>query len=453
MSDKPPTFGTTLSNGIQDVAALLPLLGTEQCERHVGSALEKGYLYAAATSLSLFGSLGIVKATFATLLATITYPFYGGRWLDDAGFSTLGSVLSMVMIDKETGWYGAEVKLQKLLQEQHIDDPSLVKGFDWSEWNPVVEGEQAHKDSWSEVSSKSPAASAAVDGEDPKDDLEMNRIDVYSGQVSGQSAVGDKQGNPENIEPGVISRVSDSVKHYLRKCSWNSVLILLSLLSAILSITPYLYLMKGHWGRPLSWLFPLLRSFGSFLLVWLTLQRKHRFKDDIGIGTQRPVLEDRIRRRFRLPMKSIPYLKPREHASDEKQSHVKLSQEERERLITLLAMDWYLVLYQVIMVIGMGMIVAGYVGCFSLVGQTQVESAPYVWFGLETALSLFRIFLWGLNPDWDERTGLRLSLELYPHLHDPNSDHKTPFPLITSPYDSYELHIKPDYDGNYTSSP
>ncbi|EEB99416.1 hypothetical protein MPER_00913 [Moniliophthora perniciosa FA553] len=132
MSDNAASFGNILSSGIQDVAALLPLLGTAQCERHVGSALEKGYLYAAATSLSLFGSLGIVRAAFATLLATFTYPFYGGRWLDDAGFPTPGSVSSMVSIDQDTGLYGAELKLQKLLEEQHIDHPDMVLGFDWT---------------------------------------------------------------------------------------------------------------------------------------------------------------------------------------------------------------------------------------------------------------------------------------------------------------------------------
>ncbi|KAK7041578.1 hypothetical protein VNI00_009165 [Paramarasmius palmivorus] len=91
-------FGDTLSSRIQDIAALLPLLGTQQCEFQVGSSLEKGYVYAAASTLSLFGSLGITGD------------------------------------DKDTGFYGAEVKLRKLLEEQHIDDPNLVLEFDWSGW-------------------------------------------------------------------------------------------------------------------------------------------------------------------------------------------------------------------------------------------------------------------------------------------------------------------------------
>ncbi|KAI3619099.1 retrotransposon nucleocapsid protein [Moniliophthora roreri] len=139
MSDRSVNFGDTLSSGIQDVAALLPLLGTEQVERHIGSSLEKGYLYSATATLSLFRSLGAVKVVFATCVATITYPFYGGHWLDDAGFSTPGSVSSMVTIDKETGRYGAELRVQKLLEDQHIDDPNLVKGFELIEQKGMTE--------------------------------------------------------------------------------------------------------------------------------------------------------------------------------------------------------------------------------------------------------------------------------------------------------------------------
>ncbi|KAJ7573787.1 hypothetical protein C8J56DRAFT_981571, partial [Mycena floridula] len=57
------SVGTTLVSGIQDISAFLPIIGTEQCERHIGSALDSGFLYAAATPLSMFGSLGIIKAS------------------------------------------------------------------------------------------------------------------------------------------------------------------------------------------------------------------------------------------------------------------------------------------------------------------------------------------------------------------------------------------------------
>ncbi|KAJ7842656.1 hypothetical protein B0H14DRAFT_2359507 [Mycena olivaceomarginata] len=62
--------GASLVSGIQDISAFLPIIGTDQCERHVGEALEGGYLYAAAAPLSMFGSLGIVKGCTAILVAS-----------------------------------------------------------------------------------------------------------------------------------------------------------------------------------------------------------------------------------------------------------------------------------------------------------------------------------------------------------------------------------------------
>jgi hypothetical protein len=32
-------FGATIAGGIQNIAGLLPLLGTQQCEEHIASAL------------------------------------------------------------------------------------------------------------------------------------------------------------------------------------------------------------------------------------------------------------------------------------------------------------------------------------------------------------------------------------------------------------------------------
>ncbi|KAK1235835.1 hypothetical protein PQX77_000925 [Marasmius sp. AFHP31] len=124
----------TISTGIQNIAAILPLLGTDQCEQHVGEALLNGYLYAAATPLSIFGSLGVVKVSFATLLATTTKVFNGGSWLHDAGFGTTGLVASMITLQRGTKQYGAEVHLERLMKEEHIGDPEIIKHIDWSGW-------------------------------------------------------------------------------------------------------------------------------------------------------------------------------------------------------------------------------------------------------------------------------------------------------------------------------
>ncbi|KIK64599.1 hypothetical protein GYMLUDRAFT_111552, partial [Collybiopsis luxurians FD-317 M1] len=94
MSDPTQTFGTTLASGIQDISAFLPILGADQCERHMGSALVEGYLYATAAPLSMFGCLGIVKGSLAILVASISPRF--ARLLRDAGLNLEGSAASMI---------------------------------------------------------------------------------------------------------------------------------------------------------------------------------------------------------------------------------------------------------------------------------------------------------------------------------------------------------------------
>ncbi|KAK1230904.1 hypothetical protein PQX77_005982 [Marasmius sp. AFHP31] len=352
----PTTFGDTLSSGIQDVAALLPLLGTEQCEKHVGTALEKGYLYAAATSLSIFGSLGIVKAAFSTLLATTTRPFYGGSWLNDAGFGTKGSVSSMVTLVEGTKRYGAEVQLQRLMKEQHIDDPEMVADIEWYGWQKKV-----------------------VDG-----------MTTFS-------------------RPAL---------------SWNVALILTSMITSVVSISPYLYLIHNSRGRAILWLFPLLRSIGSLLCVvsvqlalqirihritttsLLLMKARKRFplSTDEATKDRDTLLESRLRN-LRVELGRLPdqERQPSGHQSDiqdEAESHG-------------LSQGILLFLLQAILVVGMGMIVAGYVGCFNIVGRTDVKGGPYVWFGMEAILATLRIVLWGWNPSWDEgSTGMTMQLAL-----------------------------------------
>jgi hypothetical protein len=76
-------IGSTLTGGIQDVAAILPLLGTDQ----VSSALTRGYLYAAASPMSIFGSLGVVTAGFKTLIACFSFgDIEGAKVLENIRF-------------------------------------------------------------------------------------------------------------------------------------------------------------------------------------------------------------------------------------------------------------------------------------------------------------------------------------------------------------------------------
>ena len=72
---------------------------------------------------------------------------------------------------------------------------------------------------------------------------------------------------------------------------------------------------------------------------------------------------------------------------------------------TFVIISWLLLLFS------LPAAVAGYIGCFTLVTNSQ-SSGPLVWLGLEAALSALRILLWAWNPSFDEKTGVEVSLKL-----------------------------------------
>ena len=97
-------ISSTLAGGIQNVAAILPLLGTERCSVHVSSALTRGYLYAASAPMSIFGSLGVVSAGFQTLVACFSFRnIEGAKILGNMGFEPQGENLSLIMVEAGKG--------------------------------------------------------------------------------------------------------------------------------------------------------------------------------------------------------------------------------------------------------------------------------------------------------------------------------------------------------------
>ncbi|KAF8801696.1 hypothetical protein BYT27DRAFT_7012017, partial [Phlegmacium glaucopus] len=126
MSSSGGGIGSTLAGGIQDIAAILPLLGTEQCEVQVSSALTRGYLYAAATPMSIFGSLGMVRAGFKTLVACFSLgDIEGAKILGNMGFESQGENLSLIMIEagegRNKGRYIIKTRMDELIKEFNID--------------------------------------------------------------------------------------------------------------------------------------------------------------------------------------------------------------------------------------------------------------------------------------------------------------------------------------------
>ena len=126
MSSNGGGIGSTLTGRIQDVAAILPLLGTEQCSVQVSSALTRGYLYAAAAPMSIFGSLGVVIAGFKTLVACLTLGnIEGAKILGNIGFEPQGENLSLIIVEpgkgKTAGRYIIETRMDDLITELNID--------------------------------------------------------------------------------------------------------------------------------------------------------------------------------------------------------------------------------------------------------------------------------------------------------------------------------------------
>ncbi|KAJ2913380.1 hypothetical protein MD484_g7052, partial [Candolleomyces efflorescens] len=111
------------ASGIRQVSPLLPLLGTGQCESLVSSALERGLLYAAATPMSIFGSLGIAKAGFIVLWSSIDCRWFPGpSLLRNAGFIPPGIGTLLVHVDDNNRHlYVAEDKLRRILSKKRIE--------------------------------------------------------------------------------------------------------------------------------------------------------------------------------------------------------------------------------------------------------------------------------------------------------------------------------------------
>jgi hypothetical protein len=119
-------IGSTLTGGIQDIAAFLPLLGTEQCSEQVSSALTRGYLYAASAPMSIFGSLGVVSAGFKTLVACFSFgKFEGAKILGNMGFEPEGENLSLIMVEPGKGnnaeCHIIETRMDELIEKLNID--------------------------------------------------------------------------------------------------------------------------------------------------------------------------------------------------------------------------------------------------------------------------------------------------------------------------------------------
>jgi hypothetical protein len=131
-------LGSVFTNGIQDISAFLPILGTDQCEMHCCLGMDRGYWYVAATPLSIFGSLGILKAGLVTLIISIDIPkIRGPRLLRNAGFSPSGMLKQLTyVLDDDDSIYVAEQNIRSILRQHRVTEvtPNICS-WPWLRWN------------------------------------------------------------------------------------------------------------------------------------------------------------------------------------------------------------------------------------------------------------------------------------------------------------------------------
>jgi hypothetical protein len=100
--------------------------------------MDRGFWYVAATPVSIFGSLGIIKAGLVTLIISIDIPgFRGPRYLHNAGFSPPGLLKQLTyVLDDDDSIYVAEQNIRSLLRQHRVTEvvPNLYS-WPWVSWN------------------------------------------------------------------------------------------------------------------------------------------------------------------------------------------------------------------------------------------------------------------------------------------------------------------------------
>ena len=140
MSSGTGVISSTITSGIQDIAAILSLLGTGD----VGSSLTKGYLFAASAPMSIFGTLGLLSVGFKTFLVCFSFRgIEGAKIFGSMGFGPQveGENLSLIMVDtskgENTGRFVIEDRIDALIDGFNIDQNRIIgisqkSGVAWS---------------------------------------------------------------------------------------------------------------------------------------------------------------------------------------------------------------------------------------------------------------------------------------------------------------------------------
>lgn len=419
----PDSFGATISGGIQDVSAILPLLGTDQCERHVGSSLSCGFLYAAVTPLSIFGSLGAVRASLSIGLASIPFNrHFGAKSLKNVGFVPTGEVALMITLNGDE--YLAETRLLSLLKDHYIND-----------------------------------------------------LDSLSIKLNGRS---------QSIHIHNW-RISLPWKTCLIICSL--------LVAGLSIIPYLHFLIRHDTSRRLlSWLFPIIRAVGSFLCVipaqfilqnrilmilnqrilFMRINKRlvdsniditsegkatirwgdsytseeclwalynHLRSSDVEQGSKlakciAPILGIQLLETQTTALAENPQLQVVTEADDETaiaakvlKAQIATAAEGLQHAMSKCSLP--LIPFHFMMAIGIVASVVGYIGCFSLVQDSQATAiGRYLWLALEAILSLIRMMIWAYNPGFDDSEGIQLEFDLSPNPPSSMTRHGPEFKVV-----------------------
>ena len=346
-----PSYGETITGGIQDISALLPLLGTEQCESHVGSALSDGYLFAAATPLSIFGTLGLVNAGFKAAIATIDIPrwgYLGAEKLRDAGFRPSGKNLALIMMDPANRKrYLVETRLCELMKDVGLEnDGQVYVSFNLEWWNI-----------------KMAVATAAFC---------IANLAAYIELILH---------NDNRVR--AIFRLIFPVMRIL-----GSFLTVVSLQILLQRRTTNLTRARELFGQ----LDSILRKYHPNLLGKLT--------DDVDAIWDTMIASDKCLSSLRSLACS--------HVSDDQRFREELECFARGKLLAASdrLWEWPFVFLTLLGAFGS---VVGYIGCFTIVqGYAGSLLGPLLWLGAETTLSIIRVLIWSLNPKFDDAPLLKL---------------------------------------------
>ncbi|KAJ7020755.1 hypothetical protein C8F04DRAFT_1241770 [Mycena alexandri] len=398
--------GASLVSGIQDISAFLPIIGTDQCERHVGEALDGGYLYAAATPLSMFGSLGIVKASTAILVASLSPG--SAQMLVNAGFKLEGSVAAMLgTAPSKRNTSNSTDNDSEVPYGGYIGQMLVNAGFELANTGFKLKG--------SVGAMPATAPSKRDTSKNTDNDSEAFKTEYIAAQKL-RALLAEQH----------IDLEKSKVNLAFNYASWNWGLCISTSLLACLSILPYIGLIRDSDPPPRSfpaWAPPILRIAGSAISVivaQMIIQGKiqqalQSMLDGTEPSAQAPSSD--------LEKGDSGALGPPPNAADgDKIKRAALLGPPPHNITSRIRFA----VLQLLLFIGIGATAVGYLGCFTVV-QNAPASSTYMWLGIEIALALLRIYIWGLNPSWDEATGLTLEIQL------PNDFAQAP--KITTPQD------------------